>query len=125
LRLPYGKETSPIDSFPFEEMPEMKHSDYLWGNPAFLCVSLLAQAFESSGWDMKSIPRRVDGLPIHIYREDGEPVAKPCAEVLLTHSEAIALMEAGVMPLVSIKGQDAAMIPRFQSVADPLQALPL
>jgi len=125
LRLPYGKETSPIDSFPFEEMPAMQHSDYLWGNPAFLCVSLLAQSFESSGWDGESIPRRVDGLPVHIYYEDGEPLAKPCAEVLMTQSEAIALMEAGVMPLVSIKGQDAAMLLRFQSVAEPLKALPV
>ncbi len=125
LRLPYGKETSPIDSFPFEEMPEMKHSDYLWGNPAFLCVSLLAQAFEASGWDGESIPRRVDGLPVHIYREDGEALAKPCAEVLMTQTDAIALLEAGVMPLVSIKGQDAVMLLRVQSVADPLRALPV
>jgi len=124
LRLPYGKNTSPIESFPFEEMPESKHLDYLWGNPAFLCASLLAQAFESSGWDMDSIPRRVEDLPLHIYYEDGEPIAKPCAEVLLSHSEAEYLMERGVMPVVSIKGQDAAVLLRFQSVADPLQPLP-
>src|SRR5271166_6468185 len=36
LRLPYGKETSPTDSFAFEEAaPELKHGEYLWGNPAF------------------------------------------------------------------------------------------
>jgi type VI secretion system protein ImpC len=74
---------------------------------------------------MEEIPRRVESLPLHIYRDDdGEAIAKPCAEVLLTHSEAEHLMEAGVMPLASIKGQDAAMLLRFQSVADPLKALP-
>jgi type VI secretion system protein ImpC len=124
LRLPYGEKTSPIENFPFEEMPESQHSDYLWGNPAFLCVLLLAQAFESSGWDMDSIPRRVDGLPLHIYYADGEPAAKPCAEVLLSQSDAEYLMETGVMPLISLKGQDAAVLGRFQSVAEPLQPLP-
>jgi type VI secretion system ImpC/EvpB family protein len=124
LRLPYGENTSPIESFPFEEMPESQHSDYLWGNPAFLSVLLLAQAFESSGWDMESIPRRVDGLPLHIYYADGEPAAKPCAEVLLSQSDAEYLLEGGVMPLISLKGQDAVVLGRFQSVAEPLQPLP-
>jgi type VI secretion system protein ImpC len=113
LRLPYGENTSPIESFDFEEMPQSSHAAYLWGNPVFLCATLLAQGL-----------RRVDGLPLHIYYEDGEAVAKPCAEVLLSHSEAEYLLEQGVMPLVSVKGQDAAVLMRFQSVAEPLQALP-
>ena len=124
LRLPYGKATTEIESFPFEEMPESRHADYLWGNPVFLCLSLLAQAFEASGWEMESIPRRVEDLPVHIYYEDGEPVAKPCAEVLLTQTDATYLLGAGVMPLVSVKDQDAAVLLRFQSVASPLQSLP-
>jgi type VI secretion system protein ImpC len=124
LRLPYGENTSPIESFPFEEMPGSQHSDYLWGNPAFLSVLLLAQAFESSGWNMESIPRRVDGLPLHIYYADGEPAAKPCAEVLLSQSDAEYLLEGGVMPLISVKGQDTVVLGRFQSVAEPLQPLP-
>jgi type VI secretion system protein ImpC len=124
LRLPYGEATSPIESFPFDEMPESEHEDYLWGNPAFLCVLLLAQAFESSGWDMESIPRRVEGLPLHIHYEDGEPAAKPCAEVLLSQSDAAYLLEAGVMPVISLKGQDTVVLGRFQSVAEPLQPLP-
>jgi type VI secretion system protein ImpC len=124
LRLPYGKSTSPIESFPFEEMPRSSHSEYLWGSPVFACLSLLAQAFESSGWDMESIPRRVEDLPVHIYYEDGEPVAKPCAEVLLTQSDAEYLMNSGVMPLASLKDQDAAVLLRFQSIADPLHSLP-
>jgi predicted component of type VI protein secretion system len=124
LRLPYGEKTNPIDNFPFEEMPTSNHADYLWGNPAFLCVLLLAQAFESSGWDMETIPRRFDGLPLHIYYEDGEAVAKPCAEVLLSQSDAEYLMESGVMPLITLKGQDAVVVGRFQSVADPLKSLP-
>ena len=73
LRLPYGKDTSPIEAFPFEEMPESEHSAYLWGNPAFFCAQLIGQSFEAHGWDLaRRLARRIDNLPMHVYREDGE-----------------------------------------------------
>jgi type VI secretion system protein ImpC len=123
LRLPYGKETEAIESFPFEEMPKSEHGSYLWGNPAFLCGYLLGKAYIRHGWELSRVERRVDGLPMHVYREDGEPVAKPCAEVLMTEKDAENLMEAGFMPVASLKEQPAAMVVRFQSIAEPLAPL--
>ena len=123
LRLPYGKDTLAIESFPFEEMPKSEHKKYLWGNPAFFCAYLLGKSFLAQGWDLRRIERRIDGLPMHVYREDGEPVAKPCAEVLLTEREAEKLMDAGFMPLASLKHEPAAMIVRFQSIAQPVAPL--
>jgi type VI secretion system protein ImpC len=124
LRLPYGKDTSPIEAFPFEEMPESEHSAYLWGNPAFLCAYLIGQSFVANGWELGGrLQRRVDGLPMHVYREDGEPVAKPCAEILMTERDAENLLEAGFMPVASLKEQDAALVVRFQSIADPATTL--
>lgn len=123
LRLPYGKATDSIESFPFEEMPESQHASYLWGNPAFICAYLLGQSFLESGWGMSKIERRVERLPMHVYREDGEPVAKPCAETLMTEKDALALLDEGFMPLASIKHEPAAMIVRFQSIAHPLAPL--
>ena len=124
LRLPYGKKTSAIESFPFEEMPESEHSAYLWGNPAFLCANLLGQSFLANGWDMSPLKRQMDHLPHHVYQEDGESVSKPCAEILMTEREAYELMDQGFMPVASMKYQDAAMVVRFQSVALPLAPLP-
>jgi type VI secretion system protein ImpC len=119
LRLPYGKDTASIDSFPFEEMPESEHAAYLWGNPAFFCAYLLGKSFLKRGWDLSPIERRIDGLPMHVYHEDGEPVAKPCAEVLMTERDASKLLDAGFMPLASLKHEPAALIVRFQSIAEP------
>jgi type VI secretion system protein ImpC len=119
VRLPYGKDTVPIDSFPFEEMPKSEHAAYLWGNPAFLCAYLLGKSFLAHGWDMNPLDRRLDNLPMHTYHEDGEPVAKPCGEVLLTEKEAFGLMDAGFMPLASMKREPAAMIVRYQPIAEP------
>ncbi len=123
LRLPYGKDTSAIESFPFEEMPKSEHGSYLWGNPAFFCAYLLGKSFLEQGWGMTRLERRIDGLPIHVYREDGEPVAKPCAEILMTEKEAESLLDAGFMPVASLKEQPAAMVVRFQSIAEPLAPL--
>ncbi|HTX37413.1 MAG TPA: type VI secretion system contractile sheath large subunit [Bryobacteraceae bacterium] len=123
LRLPYGKDTSAIESFPFEEMPKSDHNDYLWGNPAFFCGYLLGKSFLAHGWNLNPLERRIDGLPMHVYQEDGEPVAKPCAEVLLTEREAMKMLDAGFMPLASLKHEPAALIVRFQSIAEPAAPL--
>jgi type VI secretion system protein ImpC len=125
LRLPYGAGTVPIESFAFEEMPAPDHAQYLWGNPAFACAYLLGESFLLEGWTLRpGIRRRVEGLPVHSYREGTENVAKPCAEVILAETDIDFLMERGFMPLASVKNEDAAVLVRFHSVADPPAALP-
>ncbi len=124
LRLPYGKKTSPVESFEFEEMPESDHAAYLWGNPAFACAYLLGKTFLHEGWDMRpGAIRQIGDLPLHVYQEDGEPTAKPCAETLMTEKQSGLLMEQGFMPLASLKGTDSILLVRFQSISDPAAAL--
>ena len=130
LRLPYGEQTDPIESFSFEEMPrdpehnEPEHEDYLWGNPAFVCALLLAQSFSESGWDLRPGQRAELGrLPAHIYPHEGSSEVKPCAEALMTLDTADRIIESGLMPLASVKGQDEVRLLRFQSIAQPLTAL--
>jgi type VI secretion system protein ImpC len=125
VRLPYGKSTSPVEALDLEEMPTSVHSDYLWGNPAFCCALLIGQSFRSHRWQMRpGIIRRIDGMPLHVYRSEGESINKPCAEVLLTESDAEQLLDQGYMPLASLKDQDAVLVVRFCSIASPAAALP-
>jgi type VI secretion system protein ImpC len=121
LRLPYGKQTDPVERFAFEEMQSPPaHESYLWGNSALLCTLLLAQSFSEAGWEMRpGMQQEVDGLPLHVYKRDGESVAKPCAEALLTEPAVERMLDLGVMPLVSPVGRDAARVVRFQSLASP------
>jgi type VI secretion system protein ImpC len=124
LRLPYGKETSLVEAFPFEEMTGSVHGEYLWGNPAFCCAYLIGQAFRSDGWDLRpGSQRQIDGLPVHVYKSGGENVNKPCGEILLTEKDAQMLLDLGYMPLASMKDQGAVLLVRFQSIADPPAAL--
>jgi type VI secretion system protein ImpC len=125
LRLPYGKKTSPLESFDFEESSEaVPHQDYLWGNPAFAVALLLGQSFSECGWQMRTgTVAEIERLPLHVGTRDGESMAKPCAEVLLTEETVGAMMEAGLMPLVSFKNRDSVRLARFQSIADPAHPL--
>ncbi len=125
LRLPYGRDTDAAETFDFEEMEGAPvHGHYLWGSPALACACLLAQAFTLSGWDMT--PGKVndiDGLPLHTYVKSGEPELLPCAEVLLGERAVDAILDAGIMPLATLKGTDTARLVRFQSLAEPLAPL--
>jgi type VI secretion system protein ImpC len=121
LRLPYGADTDPLEQFEFEEMSEIpEHEDYLWGNPCFACICLLGQSFSADGWDLQiGAAGDIDNLPLHVYREAGEPCIKPCAEALLTERAAEIIMNAGFMPLLSFREQDRIRLARFQSLTQP------
>jgi type VI secretion system protein ImpC len=125
LRLPYGKDSHAAEQFAFEEMPPgSSHECYLWGNPAVAGALLLGQSFMESGWHMHAGQHlEIDGLPMHIYKEEGENQQKPCAEMLLRDAVAECILDLGVMPLVSVQGQDAVRLARFQSIASPAAPL--
>jgi type VI secretion system protein ImpC len=125
LRLPYGADTDPAEQFEFEEMSaNPDHNYYLWGNPSFACVYLLAQAFTHHGWNLRpGIIQDIEGLPLYIYKEEGESMVKPCAEVILTERAAEIILDKGIMPLLCFRNQDIIRFARFQSIADPLTML--
>jgi type VI secretion system protein ImpC len=127
LRLPYGRDTEPTEEFSFEELPEnvdSRHDSYQWANPAFAVAYLLAQAFLQSGWDLRPGEiQEIDGLPIHVYEQDGAAYIKPCAEVLMTMRAAKKIIESGPMPLLTIKETGTVRLGMFQSLALPATRL--
>ncbi len=127
LRLPYGKRSDPVESFAFEEMPAegSGHAAYLWGNPALVAVCLLAQAFSQSGWALRPGEiAELDDLPLHIRTEDGEAVAQPCAEILLTERGAARFAACGVIPVFSVRDRDAVRLGPFRPLAADRRTLP-
>ncbi len=121
LRVPYGKDSAPVDAFDFEEMPGAPvHTDYLWGNPAFACAMALGELFERQGSLMR-LPAnlRLCAMPLHVFRSDGETCSRPCTEVLLTESDCVTLLKSGVLPLAAMKSADEIVFPRMQSIASP------
>jgi type VI secretion system protein ImpC len=106
LRLPYGKNTSSIDEFDFEELPGTpSHSDYLWGNPSVACACALVTG-----------SLEMTRMPVHTYKVDGESEMTPCAEMWFTDRAVDRFVSAGVMGLASVKNSDSIRLLRLQSV---------
>ena len=121
LRLPYGADTKPVESFDFEEMPSLlDHDACLWGNAAFACALLLGRAFSLNGWRFRPGDQLdVDNLPLYLRKDDAESKLLPCAETLLTQRAAETILDAGLMPLLSFLNQDTVRLARFQAIAAP------
>ena len=125
LRLPYGKDSDALDYFEFEEVRQPReHEAYLWGNPAFACATLIARSYQANGWSMVlGDIMDLDNLPAHTFRDDDETQMMACAEEFLTERAAEAMLDRGVMPLISYRNRNAVRLMRFQSIAEPLKML--
>ena len=125
LRLPYGEHGTRCEGVPFEEFPDIPaHEEYLWGNPAFPCLLLLAQAVAESGRPAyPGMNLEIGGLPLHLLLGPGGTTTKPCAEAVLGERAVERIMDRGLMPLISMRDSDRIRLLRFQSVAEPMAAL--
>lgn len=125
LRLPYGKGVDPVSAFEFEEFAGAPgHEAFLWGSPALAVALLIGRAFTARGWDFEpGDEREIDDLPAYTFGKDGESELQACAERYLGEHDGLAMLEAGLMPLLSHRNRNAVTMPRLQSVADPAQAL--
>lgn len=107
LRLPYGARTNAIESFPFEEMPAAPvHAHFLWGNPALAFLTLL-----TAGGALN-----LEGVPLHTYEHEGELQMTPCAEVWMTETQVLSLIDLGMMPLVSFRDSDRVRLAGFRAI---------
>lgn len=121
LRLPYGKATDPIERFAFEEQGAFPvHETLTWGSGALAVALLIGQAFTGSGWNLAlGQAQDLTDLPAYTFHHDGEPQLQPCAEAWLGEHAGQALLELGLMPLLSHRARPAVRLMRMQSIADP------
>ena len=125
LRLPYGRDTAPVEGFNFEEgVDGTDHSKYLWGNSAFALASKMTQAFATYGWcvAIRGVEGGglVDGLPSHTFRTDEGDVALKCpTEIAITDRREKELADQGLVSLVHCKGTDKAAFFSIQSCNKP------
>ncbi len=119
LRQPYGKKSNPTEGFRFEEMPSIPvHESYLWGNPSLICAELIARAWLEGEDGEPGTLRETNSLPYHIYDDGSGQTIKPCAEVYLNEKTANAMLETGIIPILSVRNRDIAIVPRLVSIAE-------
>jgi type VI secretion system protein ImpC len=124
-RVPYGKDTKPIDEFRYEEgVDGSDHSKYLWMNAAFAVAARMTESFALYGMcvAMRGVEGGglVEGLPTHVFKtDDGDIAAKCPTEIPITDRREKELADLGFLPLVHCKGTDYAAFFSVQSCQKP------
>ena len=124
-RLPYGKDTKPVEGFQFEEgVDGADHDKYLWMNAAYSLGTRLTNSFAKYGMcvAMRGVEGGglVDGLPVHNFYTDSGDVAMKCpTETAITDRREKELADLGFVPLVHSKGSDYAAFFSAQSAQKP------
>jgi type VI secretion system protein ImpC len=124
-RLPYGKDTKPVEDFAYEEHVDgSDHSKYLWMNSAFALASRMTNSFSQFGMcvAMRGVEGGglVTGLPVHnFYTDEGDVTMKCPTEVPITDRREKELADLGFAPLVHCKDTDYAAFFSVQSVQKP------
>lgn len=113
-RLPYGRDTVPLEEFNFEEdVDGSDHGKYLWSSAAYAFGARLTDAFANFGWlaAIRGVEGGglVEGLPTHTFRTDDGEVALKCpTEVAITDRNEKLLSDLGFISLVHCKNTDYA-----------------
>jgi type VI secretion system protein ImpC len=120
-RLPYGKDTKPVEGFSYEENVDgSDHTKYLWSNAAYSLGTRLTTAFANFGWcaAIRGVEGGglVEGLPVHNFHTDEGDVTMKCpTEVPITDRREKELADLGFVPLVHCKDTDYAAFFSVQS----------
>ncbi len=124
-RLPYGRETKPIEDFNYEEAIDgSDHSKYVWSNAAYSMGTRLADSFMKFGMcvSIRGVEGGglVEGLPVHNFQTDsGDTVMKCPTETPITDRREKELADLGFIPLCHCKGTDYAAFFSVQSGQKP------
>jgi type VI secretion system protein ImpC len=129
MRLPYGKETSPVEEFDYEEQVDGRdHKKYLWGNAAYALATRVTDAFAKHEWcaAIRGVEGGglVEGLPAHTFQtDDGDYTVKCPTEIAITDRRENELSKLGFIPLSYYKGSTNAVFMGTQSVNQPTKYL--
>lgn len=121
MRLPYGTDTVPTETFNFTETVDgTEHKKYLWGNAAYSFGTRLTEAFAKYYWTVaiRGVEGGglVQGLPTHTFRTDEGEVALKCpTEISVTDRREKEFADLGFIPLVHCKNTDYAAFFSAQS----------
>ncbi len=131
-RLPYGRQTKPIDEFDFEEgatgangaVTALPHDEYCWMNAAFVMGARLTDAFAKNGWctAIRGAENggKVEALPMHVFSsDDGDADLKCPTEVGITDRRDNELAKLGFLPLCHYKNTDYAVFFGAQTTHKP------
>ncbi|APR40394.1 type VI secretion system contractile sheath large subunit [Paraburkholderia sp. SOS3] len=112
-RLPYGKDTTPVRTFNYEEAVKgPDHDRYLWVNASFAFAVNMVRSFVNNGWCVQirgpQAGGKVEDLPVHLYDLGTGSQPKIPTEVLIPETREFEFADLGFIPLSFYKNHDFA-----------------
>ncbi|BCR03019.1 hypothetical protein DESUT3_00880 [Desulfuromonas versatilis] len=126
MRLPYGRESSPVRTFNYEESVSAEgHENYLFGNPVFAFAANIARSFAKHGWAVNirgpEAGGKVENLPLHQYDAGKGLQNKIPTEMLISETRELEMANLGFIPLSYYKNSDFACFFSANSVQRPAE----
>ncbi len=123
-RLPYGKDTTPVRAFNYEEAVKgPDHDRYLWVNASFAFAANMVRSFVSNGWCVQirgpQAGGKVEDLPVHLYDLGTGVQPKIPTEVLIPETREFEFANLGFIPLSFYKNHDFACFFSANSTQKP------
>ena len=127
-RLPYGKDTKPVEGFDYEELGHIQgepgHNDFNWMNAAYVMGTTLTRAFSEYGWCTAIRGAegggKVENLPTYNFMsDDGDTDMKCPTEVGITDRREAELSKLGFLPLCHYKNTDYSVFFGANSTQKP------
>ncbi len=123
-RLPYGKDTTPVRAFNYEEAVKgPNHDRYLWVNASFAFAANMVRSFTSNGWCVQirgpQAGGKVEDLPVHLYDLGTGAQPKIPTEVLIPETREFEFANLGFIPLSFYKNHDFACFFSANSTQKP------
>lgn len=131
-RVPYGRDTKPIDDFEFEEVEldeqgrakPVPHDHYTWMNASYVYGANLTRCFAVNGWctAIRGVENggKIENLPVHNFvTDDGDTDMKCPTEIGITDRREAELSKLGFLPLCHFKNTDYSVFIGGQTVQKP------
>src|SRR6201996_8327660 len=123
-RLPYGKDTTPVRAFNYEEQVKgPDHDRYLWVNASFAFAANMTRSFVNNGWCVQirgpQAGGKVEDLPVHLYDLGTGVQPKIPSEVLIPETREFEFANLGFIPLSFYKNHDFACFFSANSAQKP------
>jgi type VI secretion system protein ImpC len=125
MRMPYGRNTWPVDEFDYEEAVDGEdNSKFCWGNPAYAMATRITHAFSLYSWTaaIRGVEGGglVEGLPAYTFKtKNGDLELKCPTEVIITDRREKELSDLGFLALCHCKGTDYAAFFGGQTAQKP------
>ncbi len=120
LRAPFGDKSESIDRFEFEEFSTQEGTrSILYASGAILAGLLLGETFSKDGMKKMNLGSVMSAgdMPYFVFEDaEGEQVALPCTERLLSVDLAAHVSGQRFMPILGIKGRPEVRLGSFQSL---------